>query len=104
MTARDGDQPSPDEGREIGRRTPNARADNEPTRFAPLRPNQYDVFSRAADAGNVWVSGLGVGAGSADVSVVDPEWCGGAELARALFYAHLGTGVYSVLNARLVRR
>ncbi|MEV6648045.1 hypothetical protein [Amycolatopsis sp. NPDC051371] len=62
------------------------------------------MFSRAADAGNVWVSGLGVGAGSADVSVVDPEWCGGAELARALFYAHLGTGVYSVLNARLVRR
>jgi hypothetical protein len=80
------------------------RADDKAARSAPSRPNQYDVFARAADAGNVWVSGLGVGAGSADVSVVDPEWCGGSDLARALFYAHLGTGVYAVHNARLVRR
>ncbi len=80
------------------------RPENEPTRSAPSRPNQYDVFSRAANAGNVWVSGLGVDAGSADVSVVDPEWSGGSDLARALFYAHLSTGVYAVHNARLVRR
>ncbi|WP_328449015.1 hypothetical protein [Amycolatopsis sp. NBC_00438] len=103
MTARDGDQPFPDEGNESGPVPLQGQAADEHAPSAPSRPNQYDVFNRAADAGNVWVSGLGIGAGSADVNVVDPEWCGGSDLARALFYAHLGTGVYSVLNARLVR-
>lgn len=104
MTARDGEVPSADGG-DVGNPVPlQGRAADVPSCSAPSHPNQYDVFARVADAGNVWVSGLGVGAARAEVSVVDPEWCGGSELARALFYAHLGAGVYSVFDARLVRR
>ncbi len=72
----------------------------------PAQPRLTDgqVFARAIEDGNVWVSGLGVGANSADVTVLDPEWRGGPDLARRLFYSHLGHGRCVVHRARLVPR
>ncbi len=103
MTARSGYQPSSD-GADVGDRVPLQDRAAAQCAYASSRSaqvNQYAVFGRAADAGNVWVSGLGVGAGSADVQVLDPEWRGTAELARRLFYGRLEVG-WTVYRARLV--
>ncbi|RSM35070.1 hypothetical protein DMA12_45660 [Amycolatopsis balhimycina DSM 5908] len=70
----------------------------------PPRLSDHAAFFRAVEAGNVWVSGLGVGAGSADVQVISHDWHGGPELARKLFYGYLATGRYAVERARLVPR
>jgi hypothetical protein len=44
------------------------------------------------------------GGGSADVSVLNPERCGGPKLARSQFYLYLATGRYTINNTQLVRR
>jgi hypothetical protein len=64
--------------------------------------NQAAVFARAIDAGDVWISGIGVGANSADVLVNSPDWRGSPELARQFFYHGLGTGQYRILGANVV--
>lgn len=60
------------------------------------------VFARAVAAGEVWVSGLGTGAGGADVQVLADDWTGGAELARELFYRGLDSGQLLLDRARVV--
>lgn len=95
---------SPDGGDESDRVPLQGRVADERARSAPSCADQSKVFARAADAGSVWVSGLGMGAGSADVNVLDADWRGGPELARALLYTYLGTGRYAIHNARLARR
>ncbi|WP_372672957.1 hypothetical protein [Amycolatopsis kentuckyensis] len=60
------------------------------------------MFARAVAAGNVWISGIGVGVNSAKVLVNTPEWHGSSELARELFYHGLGTGKYGILRANVV--
>ncbi|WP_410644478.1 hypothetical protein [Amycolatopsis sp. lyj-346] len=61
------------------------------------------VFAREVEAGNVWVSGLGLGADKTEVNVLSPDWHGSPELARDLFYRGLDTGQYGIDRARVVR-
>jgi hypothetical protein len=91
-------------GDESDRCPPQDRPGDERTLSAPSRLSHHAVFAREVDAGNVWVSALGVGAGSAEVRVNSPDWLGGPELARELFYGYLETGRYVVDRARVVRR
>ena|SRR5438045_2874345 len=80
------------------------RPDDEHTHASPSHLSHRAVFAREVDAGNVWVSALGLGAGSAEIRVNSPDWLGGPELARELFYGYLETGRYVVERARVVRR
>ena len=91
-------------GEESDRCPPQDRPDDEHTLSAPSHLSHRALFAREVDAGNVWVSALGLGAGSADVRVNSPDWFGGPELARELFYGGLETGRYVVERARVVRR
>ena len=96
--------PSVVEGDENDRCSLQDRSGDERTHSVPSRLSHYAVFAREVDAGNVWVSALGIGAGSAEVRVNSPDWIGGPELARELFYGYLETGRYVVDRARVVRR
>ena len=79
------------------------RSEAERTRSAPSLPIAAGaVFQRAVAAGNVWISGLGLGAGSADLLVNDPDWRGTPEMAREFFYHGLGNGHYGILGANVV--
>lgn len=89
-----------DESDEVSRQD---RRDQESTHAAAARPvDDGVVFRRAAAAGNVWICCLGVGAGSAELRVNDPDWRGSPAKARELFYHGLSGGQYGILGANVV--
>lgn len=77
--------------------------DEPPPPRISVTTGQRKAFWAAVDEGRVWVSGLGLGAGEAEITITG-DWPGMQDHARHLFYEALENGLIEIDRARIVRR